>query len=214
MNSRSINCNHLNGFSFYSRCIFSLNMFLGLKSVAKDLKMDLGRVVVITAKSKSENSLSFRAPIGAARRRSVGRSVGLDSWSRPPITRRSLIDRSTKSTESSKTEVMFITKETRRGTKSKKCPEIDSQVALQHFKGGLFTRVITCTENSTTYFINLLYSLLIKIESSKVWICFLNCVNERKNSGTKSSQTKQRCRCQKHLQTLHFEYRILSLDII
>ena len=77
MNSRSINCNHLNGFSFYSRCIFSLNMFLGLKSVAKDLKMDLGRVVVITAKSKSENSLSFRAPIGAARRR----SVGLDSWS-------------------------------------------------------------------------------------------------------------------------------------
>ena len=54
---------HLNGFSFYSRCIFSLNMFLGLKSVAKDLKMDLGRVVVITAKSKSENSLSFRAPI-------------------------------------------------------------------------------------------------------------------------------------------------------
>ena len=26
-------------------------MFLGLKSVAKDLKMDLGRVVVITAKS-------------------------------------------------------------------------------------------------------------------------------------------------------------------
>lgn len=63
MNSRSINCNHLNGFSFYSRCIFSLNMFLGLKSVAKDLKMDLGRVVVITAKSKSENSLSFRAPI-------------------------------------------------------------------------------------------------------------------------------------------------------
>ena len=43
-------------------------MFLGLKSVAKDLKMDLGRVVVITAKSKSENSLSFRAPIGAARR--------------------------------------------------------------------------------------------------------------------------------------------------
>ena len=63
MNSRSINCNHLNGVSFYSRCIFSLNMFLGLKSVAKDLKMDLGRVVVITAKSKSENSLSFRAPI-------------------------------------------------------------------------------------------------------------------------------------------------------
>ena len=63
MNSRSINCNHLNGFIFYSRCIFSLNMFLGLKSVAKDLKMDLGRVVVITAKSKSENSLSFRAPI-------------------------------------------------------------------------------------------------------------------------------------------------------
>ena len=95
MNSRSINCNHLNGFSFYSRCIFSLNMFLGLKSVAKDLKMDLGRVVVITAKSKSEN------------------------------------------------------------------PEIDSQVALQHFKGGLFTRVITCIENSTTYFINLLYSLLV-----------------------------------------------------
>ena len=38
-------------------------MFLGFKSVAKDLKMDLGRVVVITAKSKSENSLSFRAPI-------------------------------------------------------------------------------------------------------------------------------------------------------
>ena len=49
-------------------------MFLGLKSVAKDLKMDLGRVVVITAKSKSENSLSFRAPIGAARR-GGGRSV-------------------------------------------------------------------------------------------------------------------------------------------
>ena len=41
MNLRSINCNHLNGFSFYSWCIFSLNMFLGLKSVAKDLKMDL-----------------------------------------------------------------------------------------------------------------------------------------------------------------------------
>ena len=45
--------------------------------------------------------------------------------------------------------------------KSKKSPEIDSQVALQHFKGGLFTRVITCIENSTTYFINLLYSLLV-----------------------------------------------------
>ena len=35
MNSRSINYNHLNGFIFSSRCIFSLNMFLGLKSVAK-----------------------------------------------------------------------------------------------------------------------------------------------------------------------------------
>ena len=54
-----------------------------------------------------------------------------------------------------------MTKETRRGTKVKKSPEIDSQVALQHFKGGLFTRVITCIENSTTYFINLLYSLLV-----------------------------------------------------
>ena len=62
MNSRSINCNHLNGFSFYSRCIFSLNMFLGLKSVAKDLKMDLGRVVVITAKSKSEEQKRKRLP--------------------------------------------------------------------------------------------------------------------------------------------------------
>ena len=59
MNLRSINCKHLNGFSFYSRCIFSLNMFLGLKSVLKDLKMDLGGVVVITGKSKSENCLSF-----------------------------------------------------------------------------------------------------------------------------------------------------------
>ena len=63
MNSRSINCNHLNGFSFYLRCIFSLNMLFGLKSGVKDLKMDHGRVVVITAKSKSENGLSFRAPI-------------------------------------------------------------------------------------------------------------------------------------------------------
>ena len=41
----------------------ALICFLGLKSVAKDSKMDLGRVVVITTKSKSENSLSFRAPI-------------------------------------------------------------------------------------------------------------------------------------------------------